>query len=214
MFSFGGNSNKVAQVQLDKATEQILQLETQKKRLEMDMTSINLELENSRKRNQMTLEEATHKVKLQLESEKAVFERERKIWDKEKTELLEKSKREREEFEERLKKDFEIKLQEAVTLTKLEMQQKVAQTSVDKEREICKLQTEHAKAVSEMQQSESLKFYDKLTNAFQEMQLNGDKNSKFVQELALKLIDKTPSSKTSVDVNVDSVRQLEAPKNV
>lgn len=79
--------NRVAKAQIDNATRQILELEAVKKRLELDKDSIQIELANVKKRQQMVLEEEVHKQKLVLESEKAVFDRERKIWDKEKLEL-------------------------------------------------------------------------------------------------------------------------------
>ena len=55
----------------------------------------------------------------------------------------------------------------------------------------------------------SEQYYQKLTEAFQEIQLNGDKNSKFVQELALKVFDKMPTSRSEVGIDV-STPQLNA----
>lgn len=206
--------NRVAKVQLDNATKQLLELETAKKRLEIDRDQISLELQNLRQKMQMAIEVETHKQKLEMESQKAIFEREKKIWGQEKTELLEKNRKERIEFEERLRKDSEIKMVEAVSLTKLESQQKIAQAEVNAERKINEVRTEMAEKVAKIQADESTKFYAKMTEAFQEMQLNGDKNSKFVQEMALRLVDKTQTTnhtKLNVDINTP---QLEAPKDV
>jgi DNA-directed RNA polymerase subunit F len=110
-----------------------------------------------------------------------------------------------------LKKDSEIKMLEAISLTKIESQQAIAQARVDAEREINKVRTEMAEKVAKIQGEESEKFYNKLTEAFQEMQLNGDKNSKFVQEMALRILDKTPTA--NVDLSIKN-QQLPAPKDV
>lgn len=203
--------NRVAKAQLDNATKQLLELETVKKRLEIDRDQINLELQNLRQKMQMQIEVETHKQKLEMESQKALFDREKKVWAQEKQELLDKARREKSEFEERLLKDSEIKMVEAVSLTKLESQQKIAQAQVDAAREINAVRTEMAEKVARIQQDESEKFYNKLTAAFQEMQLNGDKNSKFVQEMALRILDKTPTA--NVDLSIKN-QQLPAPKDV
>lgn len=200
--------NKVAKAELDRATQQLLELETKKKRLEIERDQIALELDNQKKRMDMVLEQERHKQTLKLQSEVAVFEREREIWKKEKADLEARYKRENEEFENRLKKDFEIKLTEAVTLTKLESQQLIKQAELDKERKISELQVEMAQKIAVIQEEESKNHYNKLTQAFETMQLHGDKNTKFVQELALKILDKTPSSKVGVDVNVEGPKQL------
>jgi hypothetical protein len=203
--------NKVAKAQLDRATTQLLELEAAKKRLEIEKDQINLELQNLRTKMQMEIEKETHKQKLAMDSKTAIFDREKEIWNTEKKELLEKSTRERLEFEDRLKKDSEIKMLEAISLTKIESQQAIAQARVDAVREINKVRTEMAEKVAKIQGEESEKFYNKLTEAFQEMQLNGDKNSKFVQEMALRILDKTPTA--NVDLSIKN-QQLPAPKDV
>jgi hypothetical protein len=199
--------SKVQRQQLERATNQLLELEASKKRLEIERDQINLELENLRSKMQMAIEKETHKQTLTMESQKAIFEREKEIWVKEKQELLDKARREKTEFEERLTKDTEIKMMEAISLTKLESQQAIAQAKLDVSREINAVKTEMAQQVAKIQQDESEKFYNKLTSSFQEMQMNGDKNSKFVQELALRILDKTPSA--NVDVSVRT-KQLES----
>jgi len=107
----------------------------------------------------------------------------------------------KEEFETNLKRNLEITHNEAVTLVKLDSQQKIKQAELDKERSVNELKAENAKAIAEIQAKESEKYHDKLNNALQEIMLNGDKNTKFVQEMALKLIDKAPTP--AVDIGVD-----------
>ena len=75
-----------------------------------------------------------------------------------------------------------------------------------------KLSSVHAKEVAELQASESEKYYNKITEAFQEIQMHGDKNSKFVQELALKVFDKVPMARTEVGIDINAPKQLSAVK--
>lgn len=193
--------NKVAKIKIDKSTEQVLELEAQKKRLEMERDQIQIELQNQKKREGMKLEEEAHKQKLKLQEETAVFNREKLIWEKEKQELIDRAGRERKEFEETHKKQSELQLQEAVTLTKLESQQKIKQAEIDKSREVNEVRTTAAEELSKVKSELAEDYYNKLTAAFQDIQMNGDKNSKFVQELALKVFDRVPSSDVRVDVN-------------
>lgn len=193
--------NKEAKVKISSSTAQVLELEAQKKRLEMERDQIQIELQNQKKREGMKLEEEAHKQKLKLQEETAVFNREKLIWEKEKQELIDRAARERKEFEETHRKQSELQLQEAVTLTKLEAQQKIKQAEIDKSREVNEVRTKAAEELSKTKSELAEDYYNKLTAAFQDIQMNGDKNSKFVQELALKVFDRVPSSDVRVDVN-------------
>lgn len=207
---FKSDTNKAASRKIDAQTQQVLELEAQKQKLLMEKEQMSLELDNIRQRNEMELEKAKHKHELKLESEKAVFEREKEIWEKEKQELIDRATREREEFEKKLKAEQELKTQEAITLTKLEAQQKVKQAEIDKERAVNDLKTKYAEDLSKVKSDASEEYYNKLTKAFEEIQLNGDKNSKFVQEMALKIFDKMPSPKVGVGVDVNASPQLKS----
>jgi hypothetical protein len=203
-----------ASVKIDSQTAQVLELEATKQRLVMEKEQIDLELRNLKSKQQMSLEEETHKHKLRLQEEKAIFDREKKVWEVERKELIDRSKREIAEFEERLKKDTEIKLQEAVTLTKLESQQQIKQAELDRDREINTLKVKTVEEISKVRTELAEEYYNKLTAAFQEIQLKGDANSKFVQDLALKMFDKVPSTKSRVEVDVNSnVRELTGTSN-
>lgn len=206
--------NKAAKTKIDKSTEQVLELEAQKKRLEMERDQISIELDNQKRKFQMSLEEERHKQRLAIESEKAVFAREKEIWKAEKEEIVARAARDKKEFEETLKRQHEITLQEAVTLAKLDSQQKVKQAELDRDRQTTELRTVHAEEISKLRSESAENHYNKLTEAFQEIQLNGDKTSKFVQELALKMVDGFPKgTRTDIGVNVNQP-QLEAQKVV
>lgn len=210
---FRSNSaGKAKAMKIDSQTAQVLELETQKKRLEMESETIKLELNNSRTRFDMMLEQERHKQKLAFDEKSAVFDREKKVWATEKQEILDRGARDKSEFEERLKKDHELKLTEAVTLAKLDSQQKVKQAELDRDRQITELRTEHAEELSKVKSDTAEEYYKKLTHAFTEIQLNGSKDSKFVQELALKMFDSMPRGGSfDLGVNVNQPA-LPAPK--
>jgi hypothetical protein len=201
----------VSSTKIERSTEAVMELEVEKKRLQMEVEQIKLELDNQKKRETMKLEEEAHKHKLKLQEEKAVFEREKKVWEVEKKELADRYAREKVEFEGKVKQEFELKTQEAVTLTKLDSQQKVKQAEIDSERKINALQTKHADDLAKVRAETAEEHYKKLTAAFQEMQLHGDKNTKFVQELALKVFEKVPTPRAEFGVDINTP-QLTASK--
>lgn len=201
--------NKVKKDRIDQSTRQVLDLEVQKKRLELERDQVQLDLDNVKRRQEMALEEERHKHRLALETEKANFDRERQIWEKDKAEMLAKFKEKQKDYEERLKAEHELKTQEAVTLTKLESQQKIKQTELDKERAISALETKHAEALAKVKSESAEQHYNKLKDALEELHQNGDKNSRFVQELALKAFERVPVSRTAVDVEVSTPRLVD-----
>lgn len=203
---------KAASNKIDSQTAQVLELEASKKRLEIEREQIALELENQKKRFQMKLDEEKHAQKLAFDEKKAVFDREKAVWETEKKEIVARAERERSEFEERLKKDHELKLTEAVTLAKLDSQQKVKQAELDRDRQITELRTQQAEALAKVKSDTAEEYYKRMTTAFTEIQLNGDKSTKFVQELALKMFDHQPRGGFDVGVNVGNA--LPAPKTV
>lgn len=194
---------------INKSTEQILELEVMKKRLEMERDSIQQELDNQKKRESMKIEVEVHKSVLKMQEEKAVFDREKKVWETEKKEIVDRFKRENEEQVNRLKQQSDLSLQEAVTLTKLDSQQKVIQLTVDNDRATSALLTKHATELAQVKTDLAEEYYNKLTKAFTDIQMNGDKNTQFVQDLAMKIFDRVPANKTTFGVDVN-VPQLES----
>lgn len=210
MFTFG---TKAGKTKINAQTAQILDLEAQKKRLEFDKEQINLELDNQKKKFDMTLETIRHKQNLEFQEKSAVFEREKKVWETEKQELIDRSKREKEEFENRLQKETEIKLQEATVLNKLDSQQQVKQAELDRDRKISELRTAQAEQLAKVKSDTAEEYYKKMTSAFQDIQTNGTQSTKFVQELALKMFDSAPRGGLRADINVSSnTPALPAPK--
>lgn len=203
---------KAGKAKIDSQTAQVLELETQKKRLEIERDQIQLELNNAKDRAVMQLEKESHKQSLKLDAERAVFDREKKVWEVEKKEMLARFEREREEFHDSTKRESDLKIQEAVTLVKLDAQQKIKQSELDKAREVNALKTSSAEELSKAKSESAEQYYNKLTAAFQDIQMNGDKNSKFVQELALKVFERVPTNRTDIGVEISDVPQLKSAK--
>ncbi len=196
MFGYG----KVAKAKIDKSTAQILELEAQKKSLELDKDNLALELTNLKRKVEMEMELERHRQKLALEGERAVFTREKAVYEVDKKEM-----------EDRLKREMELSKTEAITLMKLESQQKIKQTEIDTQRTINELKALHTEELAKVRTSSAEEYYKRLTAAFQDLQVNGDKNSRFIQDLALKMFDKVPSPSVGVDVTMSNVPKLVAP---
>lgn len=206
---------KAGNAKIDSQLQQVLELEATKKRLEMERDQIALELQNQKKRSAMALEEESHKQKLDFAEKKAVFDREKAVWATEKAEITARAERDRKEFEARLKADSEMKLTEAVTLAKLDSQQQVKQAELDRDRKISELRTEHAEALAKVKADTAEEYYKKMSAAFSEIQIHGDKASKFQQELALKMIEAMPRARTDLGVSISDGRAaLPAPATV
>ena len=66
------------------------------------------------------------------------------------------------------------------------------------------LQSAHDKAFAEFKQKTAAEYYERLKDEFTELQKDGDKNSKFVQELALKVMEKAPPATTRIEYSEET----------
>lgn len=201
---------KAGTAKIDSQTAQVLDLEAQKARLQIERDQITLELENQKRRWQMKLDEERHAQKLSFDEKTAVFNREKAVWETEKKELTDRAARDKAEFEDKLKRESELKLTEAVTLAKLDSQQQVKQAELDRDRVLTELRTQQAEALAKVKADTAEEYYKRMTTAFTEIQLNGDKSTKFVQELALKMFDSVPRGGADFNVGIGA---LPAPKS-
>ncbi len=174
---------------------QILDLESAKKRLEVQVEMMQLEQKNRTLDLEMKLKEEAHRQKLSLEEERAKFKREQEIWKEDKEKLIKEHNKELVDFRDKVKQDSDLKLLEVTTMTKLDAEQKTKQAELDAQRQISELKVKHIEELSGAKSSLNKEYYDKMTDAYQDMQANGDKNSKFVQELALKIFERAPAHK-------------------
>lgn len=129
----------------------------------------------------MELAEIQHKHNLEIQEKDAAFQRERKMWDEDKGRL-----------ESQLKKDHELKMKEVVTLTKLDSEQRVKQIELDSQRKIDELRNKNIQELAEAKVRLTEEHYEKLNQALVKLHSEGDKNTKFTQELALKMFESAP----------------------
>lgn len=204
---FWNKKSKVAEDKIDSSTRQVLELEAQKLQLKMQVDQIQLELDNQKARNAMALEKDRHAQQLKLDTETAKFSLAKEKWEIEKAELIRKSDNAAKEVKDTLEREHKISLQEAVSLTKLESQQKVKQAELDRDREINALKMTQVEELSKVRTQAAEDTFKKLSAFIEEVTMKGDKNTNFVQELALKMFNGAPQPRSSVDIEVGVNRQ-------
>ncbi len=112
------------------------------------------------------------------------------------------------------KKNEEMRIAEAVQKQRLASNDEVSKVKIECDRKIAEakntyetnlttlqgkftrdkaeMQAAHAKDLAEARAKAAEEYYEKMTKALTELHQNGDKNSRFVQELALNLMKKSP----------------------
>lgn len=131
----------------------------------------------------MELEEVKHKHNLELREMQAQMEIEKRHWQEDRSRELA-----------QLKKEHELKITEATTLLRLESQQKTKQAELD-------YQSKLNDAVKRLNDAN----YDAMTRAMTKLHEEGDKNTRFTQDLALKMIGSMPANKSETKVLTGSI---------
>lgn len=115
-----------------------------------------------------------------------------------------------------------LKANEAVSKVTLEAEAKVKKVEADallkitelqgkSTREKSEIQAAHATALAEAKAKAAEEYFEKMSKAMTELHQNGDKNSKFIQELALTMVKKAPRGLGNTKVNLrGSVKDLKA----
>lgn len=145
----------------------------------------------------MELAELKQKHQLELEVKQAAFDRAMKNWTEDK-----------ERLESKLKQENEIKLTEAVTLTKLESQQRTAQLELDYNRKIEDLKTKNAVALAEYKTKLAEEYHEKLSVALNKLHTEGNVTTKFTQELALKMLEKAPPQTNRIELMKGKLKDI------
>jgi hypothetical protein len=195
MWFFG---SRIQKEKMDRTTTQILELQSTKKELEIEIANQRTELDNERRRQKMVVEEEQHKHKLEMQSKDAEFARSKQVWEEDKARMKDQFEQEARDFEKRLQSQHDMKLLEAVTLAKLDSEQKVKQVEMDKLRIESEMKTAHSKALSDLQQKLSEEYHKKLNDALVKFNQEGTITTKFMTDLSLKLLDRAPASGAQV----------------
>lgn len=129
----------------------------------------------------------------------AEFKQEKKNWDEDKSRLVD-----------QLQKEHDLKLKEILTLTKLDSEQKIKQMQLDSVRSVDDLRNKNIQEMANLKESLLTDHYNKLSEAMGKLHQEGNHQTKFTQEIALKMLEGMPHSKTetkvltgSLDVNMD-----------
>lgn len=81
-------------------------------------------------------------------------------------------------------------LTEAMKMAKIEMEDKLNKQATFYNESLQKLQLIHAKEISALESKLVKEYYEKMTEVLRELNLEGNVQTKFVQELSLKMFDK------------------------
>ena len=89
---------------------------------------------------------------------------------------------------------------ETITLLKLDSQQKITQGKIDHERELLAVDKKAKDEVVNEKARLAKEYYDKMTQSFTDLQMHGDRNTRFVEAMALKMIDKAPANDRNLTI--------------
>jgi len=174
----------------NKIENEILALHRQKKELEVERDYLTNTLANERAKREMDLAAAEHKSRLELIGAEAGFKRKQSVWEEDKVRLQKALEEDKERQSTILKEDFDRKLNEAISLLKLESEQRIKQAELDCQRRLQHLKEEASKEKMAFQTKLMEEHYKKLNDALVDLHSKGTTTTQFVQELALKMLDK------------------------
>lgn len=189
MFEFL-HRKKVMSGRLDRSVEEIVEAQAKRKELELENQRLQMDLENTKRRKERDLDEATIK-----------FNREKEEWKHDKAKMTREFDEDKRRYNKQLADDFAMKEREAISLLKLDSEQKAKQLELNYQRliqekeaanvlEITRLKSDHANDKMEFQTKTIQEHYEKLSKALNALHTEGNVNTKFVQELALKMLEK------------------------
>ena len=139
----------------------------------------------------MALKRERHSHGLEMGAAKKDLERQRSLFEEDKKRLVDRLKEEHGSETDKLKRESELKLMELQTLSKLDSDQRIAQAELDAKSRVQAAETKHAAEMSVLKSTLAKEYYDSLQVALKDMTINGTEQTKFVQELAIKMLDKS-----------------------
>jgi hypothetical protein len=176
--------------QFEKLTSDLFAIQSQKKELEIEKEYVEQTLTQERNKKAIEIELLDQRSRLALQDAHHNFQREKKNWDldKERQSVI-------------LEENYARKVNEAISLLKLDSDQKVKQIELDYERalqdkdikhreEIQRLLTQAAQDRVDFQTKVAQEYYDKLNKALVELHSKGNATTQFVQDLAMKMLER------------------------
>jgi len=179
---FNKTPKKAHELNLAKTAEDYIELKAAHETLKAQKESVELNLQNDKRKQEMVIEEERHNHKLEIKDKDAAAER-----------LKKHAEEDKKRFEEKLQHQFDIKEKEAISLAKLDGEQQVAKLKLEHAQELHDLKVKHAQEVAASSTQSAKEFYEQMKVELSKMNTEGNVNTKLFHEMTLKLIDKAPS---------------------
>lgn len=130
------------------------------------------------RRRRMDIELLEHEHKMEMEAASAKFVREKHNWHLDKDREVD-----------HLKRESDLKLKESIVLARLENEQKLKQMELDNKRELEKVKMEYMEQLTQKKSDLIEETYQTLSRSLTKLHEEGNHNSRFTQDLALKMLD-------------------------
>lgn len=215
-FGYFGKRFRNADNLLTTTHSQIIDAVQDREKLKTDLTTLKIQLENERQQHSLIMNKERAHWQLEREAEKARFDMERQA-ARSNFELERSQATLKEKFEtEQAIKRAELKAEETLVLKKLDFEQRIKQAELDKDKSVLVIKEEYAKKETELHQKLHAEMYKKLNDALIQMSAEGDKNTKFVHDLMMKIFDKAPAlnSFQTINRNYSGQEALPPPQRV
>lgn len=153
-----------------------------KEKLKLDIEQLKVQLLTQKQEQELALNRERASWQVQRDSDKAKFDLERE----------QAKMREKFSVEEAIKR-AQLAADESLTMKKLDYEQQIRQAQLDKDKALLSVKEEYAKKETQLHQSLHKEMYEKLNQALIQMSQEGDKNTRFVHDLMMKIFDKAPA---------------------
>jgi len=203
---FFEKKTKNKELKLDRVSNDIIDLQGKKRELEIELENMQLDLKNQKRSQEMQLEEEKHRHKLAIEAKDIEVKR-----------TKEQAEEDRKLLEDRLRKEAELEQIELKAMSKLRTEQAIAKAEhqaanrvLEIKAEMAELKKQHAEELAKQKANLVKEHYGNLRENLESFHKNGSQSTQFIQELALKMMDRTPPHDFSVGVDVNGPKQIES----
>ena len=194
---------------------QIIEIQGQKREMEIELKNQKLDLSNSKREQEAQLEEERQKHRLVLEEKTAKFRRAETEWKEDRDRLTAQFEEDKERAMADMTKRAEIEQVELKAMMKMEAEQKIAKALLEAEKkviakdaEISDLKKKHAEEMATQKSELTKEHYDNLKENLEKFHSEGNTTTKFMQEMSLAMLEKRPPKDMTVGVDVSTL-QLE-----
>lgn len=214
-----GIASKVHRREREKMTEEILELQKEKGEIGIAKDTLNLELANARKEHDMAVEKEKHIAELEKTKLQSEVARKEKHWIEDKARMEKQFEEDKKETIRKLETDQDTEMFKLKSMAKLESEQQIAQAKLDAKKEVQELEVKHTKAIAILETTHAKEFaaaqskmeadyFEKMKKALNEINMEGNSQTKFSQEIVKHLINSTRPGFTGINVDVGSQKAL------